>query len=261
MRSNAAALKLKMKSGMPIFGTCMCSYTPSLVELAGFIGYEFCRIDNEHAWRKDEILEHMIRASIIGGIVPLVRVDNGDLNLIRKVLEVGAGGVIIPQVKTAKQVEEIVKASKFAPHGTRGYSPLCFAGQYGFMKPADYISNGNNEPLIGVMIENREAVSNIAEISRVEGLDFIMFGPADYSIEIGLDSPNRSNPEVEKAMTITANTCRSNGLSALLPIGPPWKKEAQKHYSMGFNMLELGHDYSCLKQAWMDALSEVRDPS
>lgn len=252
-------LKKLLKDGGIAYGTCMCAYSPNLVELAGLIGYDFCRIDNEHAWRQDDIMEHMIRAAVIADIVPLVRVDKDNPYIIRKVLEIGAAGFIIPNIKNAEEVKYIVKAAKFPPEGERGFSGLCFSGGYGTIPAEKWRKWSNEETMVGIMIENHEAVENIEEIMSVSGLDFVMFGPADYSISIGLPKPDKNNPRVQEAIKLTAETARKYGKSMILPVGEPWKEEAQKYSKLGVNMIEMGHDYSMLNRAWSKALESVKD--
>ncbi|MFP4661731.1 MAG: HpcH/HpaI aldolase family protein [Halanaerobiales bacterium] len=251
-------LRAKLANDEVVYGTCMCAYSPNLVELAGFLGYDFCRIDNEHAWRQDDMMEHMIRAAVISDITPLVRVDKGNPYLIRKVLEIGAGGIIIPNIYNSAEVEEVVRAAKFPPYGDRGFSGLCFSAGYGTVPADEWREWSNREPMVGIMIEKKEAVDNIEEIMAVEGLDFVMFGPADYSISIGLDKPNKNHPDVQSAIRRTAEAARKNGKSIIVPIGEPWDEEARKYTDIGVNMIEMGHDYSMLNRAWSKALKSVK---
>ena len=85
-------LKEKLENEKLAVGSCIYSSSPALVELMGYCNLDFCRIDNEHSWRKDESVENMVRAAAISGIVPLLRIDF-DKDVIRKALEIGAGGI------------------------------------------------------------------------------------------------------------------------------------------------------------------------
>src|SRR4030066_1585280 len=125
------SLREKIRGGETALGTALYSFSPALIELAGSIGLDFCRIDNEHAWRQDESAENMIRGALLAGIVPLLRVDRDNPYLVRKAREGGAGGVIVPHVHDQKDAEEIVQAAKFPPFGKRGYGGLCLSGQWG----------------------------------------------------------------------------------------------------------------------------------
>ena len=88
----------KLARGQVAVGTAIYSHSPAMVAAAGYAGIDFVRIDTEHSWRRDDSLENMINAAIIADVVPIVRVDRDDPFLVRKVLELGAGGVLIPNV-------------------------------------------------------------------------------------------------------------------------------------------------------------------
>ena len=87
-------LKKILREGKVAFGSCICSFSPNLVELAGYCGLDFCRIDNEHNWRQDDILEHMMRGAVIGDIVSLVRIDKGNPYLVRMITLLGVPGLV-----------------------------------------------------------------------------------------------------------------------------------------------------------------------
>jgi len=251
-------LKEKLARGETAYGTCICSFSPHMAGLAGNAGFDFVRIDNEHAWRQDESLENVIRAALLAGATPIVRIDKDEPYLARKALEVGALGLIIPEIKEASEVEAAVRAAKFPPVGERGFSTLCFSGQYGTANAAEWIAWSNAETLVGAMIEKPEAVDHIEAICAVDGLDFLLFGPADYSVAIGLPGPDKDHPEVQKAIARTAEAARAKGVHLMIGIAPSWKNEAEHYAALGYNMIEVGHDYSVLARAWQGALEEVK---
>jgi 4-hydroxy-2-oxoheptanedioate aldolase len=129
----------------------------------------------------------------MGGVVPIVRIDRDDPYLVRKALEIGAGGIIVPDVCSVAQAESVVAAAKFPPLGNRGLSRMCWSGAWGATSGDEWIEWSNREPMIGIMIENVDAMSSIDNIVAVEGLDFIFFGSADYSMSIGLAAPNAND--------------------------------------------------------------------
>ena len=154
-------LREKINSGEIALGTCLYSFSPGLIELAGFCGLDFCRVDNEHAWRQDESAENLMRGATLAGIVPLLRIDRDDPYLVRKALEIGAGGVIVPHVCSRKDVEEIVQAAKFPPEGKRGYGGLCFSGKWGVDAGEEWMRWSNEETLVIPMIEDVKALGSI----------------------------------------------------------------------------------------------------
>ena len=250
-------LKEILEEGKLAVGTCVYSCSPALVELAGFCGLDFCRIDNEHSWRRDESAENMIRAAVISGVVPLLRVDRDDLNVVRKALEIGAGGIIVPHINTAEEVEEIVRAAKFPPRGERGIGTLCFSAHWGTEKTMEWIKWSNKEQLIGIMIEDSRAVSKLDEIMSVKELDYVLFGASDYASSIGL--PGETNhPKVMDALKKTIRAAERHGKHVCKGVGHPWVENAKKFVDMGCHMIEIGHDVTILKSVWSMKGEEIR---
>lgn len=241
-------LKEKLSAGAVAFGTCIDTHSPAAVEIAGYAGLDFCRIDTEHTWRKDDSLEQMMRAARIGGIVPLVRVDN-DANLIRKALEAGAGGVIVPHVHDEGDVREIVSAAKFPPSGIRGYGSMSLSGKWSTRKPTEWITWSNEQLMIGVMIEEPEAVDRIDNIVSVNGLDFVLFGPSDLSTALGIPGET-SHAKIQEALEKVVRSARSRGKHVMMGVGYPWEEAIRRYVRLGCTLIELGHDLSVLHGIW-----------
>lgn len=258
MKHQPNQLKKKLKEGKVAFGTCLNVFSPNLIELAGFCGLDFCRIDNEHTWRQDESMDHMMRGAAVGDIVALPRIDKGNPFLIRKILEIGAQGFIVPDIQSSEEVKEVIKAAKFPPEGNRGYSGNCFSGGYGTHAGEDWIKWSNEELLIGVMIEDQKAIDDIDNIMSLEGLDFVLFGPADYSLNIGLASPKKNHSKVQDALKKTIDSAKENNKYVMIGVGYPWEEESQKYIDMGCQMIEIGHDYSILKTIWSNIIKNFR---
>lgn len=238
-------------------GTCIYSFSPALVEVAGFCGLDFCRIDNEHAWRQDETFEHMMRAAAVSEIVALPRVDRNPF-LIRKALEAGAGGIIIPHILNGEEVDEVVRAAKFPPAGDRGFGSLCFSGRWGTSPGVEWIEWSNEETLIGVMIEDYRAVENIDEIMSVDGLDFVLFGPADYSVSLGVPVQT-AHPKVLEGLKKTIKAAERHGKYVMKGVGHPWAENAKRFVEMGCRLIEIGHDVTILTSMWRKLGEEIRD--
>jgi 4-hydroxy-2-oxoheptanedioate aldolase len=249
MFSKPNKLRTKLETGVPVLGTVMYTWSPVVMELAGLAGMDFVRIDNEHAWRQDSSAEQLMRAAHLMDVVPIMRVDRENPYLIRKALEIGAGGVLVPDVQDAKETEAIVKASKFPPYGTRGYSGQNWSGGWGCRAGKAWVEWSNTQPMIGVMIENTHAVQNIDSILQVEGLDFILFGPADYSMSLGLGSPQKDHPQVQEGILKTIEAAKKAGIPAALGVGQNLD-EIKKYKDMGYNILELGSDLAVIRTGW-----------
>ncbi len=251
-------LKQTLKDGKVAFGTCINVFSPNLVELAGYCGLDFCRIENEHAWRQDQSMEHMMRAAVVGDIAALPRIDKNNPYLIRKIYEIGAMGFIIPDIQNSEEVKEIINAAKFPPAGERGYSGNVFSSGFGTRAGEEWIKWSNRELLVGVMIEDPKAVQDIDNIMSLEGLDFVLFGPADFSLNMGLPAPQKNHPDVQDALKKTIKAAKNNGKHVMIGVGYPWEEEAQKYIDMGCQMIEIGHDYTILRNAWEGTVKKFK---
>jgi len=252
-------LKGVLEKGEVALGTAVFSSSPAIVEVAGYSGLDFVRIDNEHSWRRDESMEHMIRAAYLAEITPILRIDKGDPYIIRKALEVGAGGVIVPDITTKEEAEEVVRAAKFPPRGTRGYSSLCFSGQWGKRGGEDWADWSDNETLVGIMIENEEVMSKLDAILSLAGLDFALFGPSDYSMSLGLRAPQKNHPKVQDALNKTIEVASKYNKPVAIGVGQPWGEEAKKYIDLGCRMIEIGHDVVVLRSIWKDLSATIRN--
>jgi 4-hydroxy-2-oxoheptanedioate aldolase len=234
-------VRAKLAAGQRVLGTAIYSASPNVVEAAGYAGIDFVRIDTEHAWRRDESLEHMIRAAVIADVVPIVRIDRDDPYLPRKALEVGAGGIIVPQITTEAEAREVVRAAKFPPQGERGVGTLCPSGEWGRRKVGEWAHWSNSEPLVGVMIESRDALAQVDRILAVDGIDFALFGPSDYSMSVGSDDAAAVSAAVEEGLRRTIAAAKSARKHVMLGVGLD-ADGIRRRIDEGVSMLELGHD-------------------
>jgi 2-keto-3-deoxy-L-rhamnonate aldolase RhmA len=146
---------------------------------------DFIWIDLEHSLMSPEALGgHLLAAR--GRHVPvLVRVVAGETPFIKPVLDAGADGIIVPQVRSAAEVKRAVDDCRYPPVGTRGYGPRV-PSNYGRDGGSAYVARANADVFAAVMIETREAVEAIDEIVAVPGLDSVVLGPMDLSASYGM---------------------------------------------------------------------------
>jgi 4-hydroxy-2-oxoheptanedioate aldolase len=253
----ANKLKEKVSKGEVAFGTCMYSFSPAIIEVAGFSGLDFCRIDNEHAWRQDESVDNVLRGALCADIVPLLRIDKDNPHLVRKALEAGASGVIVPHTSTRKEAEAIVEAAKFPPLGNRGYGGLCFSAQWGMNAGIKWMEWCNAETLVVPMVEDTEAVSHIDEIVSVEGVDAVFFGPADFSISAGVPLQT-GHEKVRSALKRVVESARKHGKFVITVTGFPWGEAVRGLIDIGVQAIEIGHDVTILSAIWKNTLKEFK---
>lgn len=242
----------KMRKGAPVFGSTFYTGSTTAVEVAGNWGLDFAFIDAEHTpVNVDAQMEKLVMAALLSGIAPLVRVRGTNEWDIRKSLEIGATGVIIPQVNTAEQARAIVRAAKFPPYGRRGGDASCrsagFAGP-GYQWSA-YMERENANKLVIPMAESYEFFDNIDEILEVEGIDVINFGPADYSISrrISIDY-SMSHPEVDEKLSELIEKCHARDIKVMAPCIPPVAENVIALKNKGVDMIIMGNDVMFLNE-------------
>lgn len=179
-----AAFKAAMASGKGALGPFMICADPAMVEAAGHAGYDFVLLDMEHGTTTFETLPNLIRASNVAGVCPVVRVPRGSDIWIDQALDVGAGGVMIPQIDTAEQAQRAVAAAKFAPWGSRGTCRFVRSAGFGAIPGGSYFSKAQDTVVI-VQAEGKRAVENLDEILEVPGIDVVFVGPYDLSGSLG----------------------------------------------------------------------------
>ena len=251
-------LREKLANGHCVTGTAIFSWSPYVVDVAGIAGLDYLRIDTEHAWRQDGTLEQLIRAAVMGGVVPIVRIDRDNPYLVRKALEIGAGGIIVPDVCSVEQAESVVQAAKFPPRGKRGYSSNCWSADWGANAGLEWVQWSDNEPMIGIMIENVEAMKQIDKIVAVNGIDFVLFGPADYSMSLGLGAPDAQDERVQKAIARTVAAAHQAGKHVSFVVGTD-PANIKKYVELGIDMLELGNDLAIVRATWIQTTMAVTE--
>ena len=174
-----------VRSGKVVVGT---TAGPD-VNTAGFLAdadFEFLLFDTQHSTAQPKELGPAIAAMKGKKASPVVRAGDNRPDLILNAMDAGARGIIVPMVNTKEEAERVVRAVKYFPEGERSN-----AGQRGdwgkeFPNYRDYMDTANNEMLIVVMIETNQSLANIDEICSVPGIDVLLVGPSDFSIELGV---------------------------------------------------------------------------
>lgn len=255
-------LKDKMKQG-PVFGMACYTGVTCIIENIGNYGLDFIYLDMEHTpWTVEGDFEKQIISAKLTGISVLVRIPSNDEVAIRKVLEFGADGVIIPHTKTKKEAASYVRAAKFPPMGRRGCESNVRAA--GFGGPGfswqEYREAQNKDTLVIVMDEDYEFTENIDEILSVPGIDAVNFGPLDYSNSLNLPVAYGMGEEVERAFQTLVYKAEALGIGRLGPAVPPTKENIENAIASGYNMIILGNDVWHLQQALGKIMNEAVIP-
>ncbi|PPL17200.1 HpcH/HpaI aldolase family protein [Microterricola pindariensis] len=246
MRDNAFAVSLNGGAGQ--IGIWCNLSDPIAVEIAASAGFDWLLLDTEHAPADPITVVHGLQAAAAHPVSVLVRPPNGDVAIIKRLLDVGAQNLLIPMVESVQQAREIAAAVAFPPHGIRGVSSQTRAGNWG--RDAGYLSNARDGICVIVQIESVAGVAAIADIAAVDGVDALFVGTADLAASMGLLGQPK-HPDVLAAV----DTVVAAAAAAGKPIGGLTRhvEDAQALLDRGFAFVGVGTDTAIFATA-LDSL-------
>ena len=210
MESILEIFKKRLRGGEPVYGPFMKTGDPAFVECAGHAGFDFVILDMEHGPAGFFDLQNLIRGAEAAGILPIVRTADCSETAIGKALDLGAAGVQIPQVRSAKQAREVIDAARFFPKGERGVCRFVRAAGYSSVPRDEYFEKANRA-LVILQVEGKEVLNSLDGILDVEGLDILFIGPYDLSQSLGVPG-QVSHPVVVDAIRSIVERARRAGV-------------------------------------------------
>ncbi|MDC0470423.1 aldolase/citrate lyase family protein [Candidatus Pseudothioglobus singularis] len=191
---------------------------PAIAEIMAKSGFDWLAVDLEHSVITIREAEELIRIISLCNVTPLVRLTSNDPNQIKRVMDAGAHGIIVPMVNTPEDAKNAVNAVKYPPLGKRGVG-LARAQGYG-TEFNEYLEWQKHEPVIIVQIEHIDAVNNLEKIFSVEGVDGFIIGPYDLSGSLGVPG-QFEHPDflaaMEKVKSIASNMNMTGGIHIIEP--------------------------------------------
>jgi len=231
-------IKSLLKQGKQTAGAWLQMTSPFSAEIMARAGFDWLIVDMEHAPGDFLNLASQLQAMGKTGCVPFVRAPWNDPVAIKRILDTGVMGVLIPYVNTAEEAKNAVAACKYPPEGIRGLAGSTRAAYFG-QNSMDYLKDANDEILVIIAVETGEAIDNLDEILAVEGLDGIFIGPMDLATSMGYFG-DPSHPEVQQAITtVEKKTLKAD--KYLGTIGGSWE-QAKEKYDRGYQFLMLMSD-------------------
>ena len=250
-------LKDMLKRGRPAIGTWITLAHPALAEMAAKAGFDWVAVDLEHSSITLRECEDLIRTIDLAGATPLVRLTANDPDLIKRVMDSGARGVIVPNVSTPEEAQVAVEAVYYPPRGRRGVG-LARAHGYG-ADFAGYKRRLENEGVVVAMIENRQGVENAEAILSVDGIDAYFLGPYDLSASLGVTSKT-SHPKVEAAIAKVRAAGRRAGKPGGIHVVEPDPAALRKRLKQGFGFIAYSLETRVYDAHMRLALAGLRKP-
>ena len=248
------AFKAKLQRGDVCLGSWVTFSDPCIGECMALAGFDFLFMDLEHSPNDYSWVQSMCMALKGTGCAPMVRVPWNDVAMIKRVLDVGAAGVILPWMRSVKDVEYGIAACKYPPNGMRGYGPRR-PHYYGRLE-AEYRDTANDQVVVMAQIEHIDAVNCIEDIVKVDGLDAVFIGSNDLSGSMGILGQTK-HPDVLAAIerVLTAGT------GAGVPVGIASSDSPEDNLAYikaGFRVLGMAVDFVFLSKAVDQLVDGVR---
>ncbi len=252
---NKKSVISRIRSGKPTIGSWLTIGHSAVAEILAQAGFDWLGIDMEHTTVDWSDMQSMMQAMDACGVVPLVRVTSNNPDSIKRAMDAGAAGVIVPMVNSTEDARRAVASVKYPPLGKRGVG-LARANDYG-MAFDQYKKENNKNSLVIIQIEHVDALDEIEEIFSVPGVDAYMVGPYDLSGSLG--HPGEfSHPLMKKALTQIRQAGKKMKVPAGFHIVHPDPKAVSQRLREGFSFIAYGVDMIFLATSARDGLKQIK---
>ncbi|MCB1740106.1 MAG: 2,4-dihydroxyhept-2-ene-1,7-dioic acid aldolase [Gammaproteobacteria bacterium] len=225
-------------------------------EIVANAGFESVTIDMQHGCVPFPSVVPMFQAICTTDAVPMIRVPWNEPGIIMRVLDAGAYGVICPMINTVAEARALVTACRYPPLGSRSNGPFR-ASIYG---GADYVQHANDEVLVLAMIETEQAIANLPEILKVEGLDGVYVGPSDLGLSMGEQATLA--PTAQKVIDGIKKIADLTNAAGLIPgIHCDGPETILTRYEQGYRFATLLNDARLMAAACQNGVNAVRGKS
>jgi 2-keto-3-deoxy-L-rhamnonate aldolase RhmA len=240
-----------LRTGEPVAGSWISIGHPQVAEITSLLGFDFAVIDTEHTPNGLETVESLVRAVECGESTAIVRVPWNDPVRIKRALDVGATGLLIPMVETEDEARAAVEAMRYPPDGIRGMASSR-ASEYG-LRFEEYVETANEALLTILQIETERGVTNAADIAAVEGVDALLIGPADLSASLGSLADRDDTTVTDAIDTVLDDSDVPVGTLAVT------NDDIGRWVEQGFDFVIVGIDTKYLVRSAQDAKEAFED--
>jgi len=250
---HAPDFRALLRSGRPRIGTWVTFVDPGLAEAIAGSGVDFLAVDGEHGLVDVGTLGPILAATRGAGIPMLFRVAENEQARIQHALDSGAGGVIVPRIRSAADAARAGAATRYPPVGTRGIAPRR-ASDYG-RSGAEYLAGANDLVTCCIQIETREALMDLDAILGVPGVDAVIVGPNDLAGSLGHPG-ELDHPQSVAAVAAVRERASARGVGVGIHVKSA--AEARRRIAEGFDFVTVGTDYGHLVGAVDAMVAAVR---
>jgi 4-hydroxy-2-oxoheptanedioate aldolase len=216
MRPNA--IRQKLERGEVVMGMMHFTASPMLVEVMASAGLDFFIIDLEHSPIDFEMAAHLVRAGDAAGIAPLLRVPEVDPGLVKKVLNLGVQGLVLPH-GTRESSQALLRAARYEPEGIRGSCPAVRQANYGAASWQQFQKEANRELLVIPLIEDPATLQDFEALAATPGLDVFFLGPFDFSVAAGVPGAGFDHPVMAQALERMVKIAQKHGKYIMTSVG------------------------------------------
>ena len=248
-------LKAKLAAGKPVLGTWSIISSPVVVEIFAMAGLDFIILDMEHGIYDVGALDACVRACEAAGAAPLVRVPGMNASAVQWALDLGAHGIVVPQVADAADAARAVGMGKYAPLGARGFNPFTRAGGYAAPNSNSAGKLANAFGLSAVIVENARALAELDQICAIPGLDVVYIGVYDLSVALDCGG-NPRDPRIAAIVVDAVRRIRAAGKAAGVMVNGA--EDIARMLALGANFLVYGVDTQVIGRAVGDAVTTFR---
>ena len=249
-------LKQKLIKAELTIGSWITLSHPAIAEIMAKAGFDWLAVDLEHSVIGIHEAEELIRIIDLCGVTPLVRLTSNNSDQIKRVMDAGAYGVIVPMVNSKEDAERAVASVYFPNKGRRGVG-LARAQGYG-ASFNDYLKWLNDNAVIIAQIEHIDSVNNLEEIFSIKEIDGYIIGPYDLSASMGLPG-QLDHPSVEKAIVYVNDLAKKIKKTGGVHIIEPDPKRLQAEIKKGFKFIAYSLDIRMLDCSCRDVLRRIKE--
>ncbi len=242
------------KHDKPSLGFHITSSNLTITEIAGYIGFDYVRIDNEHTLMDASELQNIIRVCDSFNMPALIRVP--DYDDFTKVLDFGAAGILVPGIYSVEQAKECVNLCKYAPVGQRGIATSSRHTKYGLDDHREVMKSSIKDTSLCMQIEDERGVRDIEKILSVEGIDLVAVGENDLAQSMGY-AGQAAHPEVIKAKKKVLEAALKFGVHPVVSATTP--NEYREFKAMNVKLLTICFDFPFISKALRDHIAQFRE--